>query len=67
MWLECLSKPRCADPQLCMCSICRKVGGYGGSVNLGGHYDTLKIEGKENIRCVPPEQKPPVGVVEKIG
>ncbi|KIM81113.1 hypothetical protein PILCRDRAFT_512575 [Piloderma croceum F 1598] len=35
--------------QLCVCSICRKVGGYGGSVNLGGHYDTLKIEGKENI------------------
>ncbi|KAJ6614783.1 Mss4-like protein [Mycena sp. CBHHK59/15] len=36
--------------QLCVCSICRKVGGAGGSVNLGGHFDTLKIEqGKEHI------------------
>ena len=31
-------------------SICRKVGGVGGSVNLGGHSNTLKVEGKENIR-----------------
>ncbi|KAF8962957.1 Mss4-like protein [Flammula alnicola] len=23
--------------QLCLCSICRKVGGVGGSINLGGH------------------------------
>ncbi|KAF7290201.1 GFA domain-containing protein [Mycena indigotica] len=37
--------------QLCVCSICRKVGGYGGSVNLGGHNATLQIEqGKEDIR-----------------
>ncbi|KAF9525896.1 Mss4-like protein [Crepidotus variabilis] len=36
--------------QLCCCSICRKVGGYGGSVNLGGYNDTLKIiQGKEDI------------------
>ncbi|KAI0026996.1 Mss4-like protein [Vararia minispora EC-137] len=35
--------------QLCHCSICRKVGGYGGSVNLGGFSDTLKIEGAEHI------------------
>ncbi|KAJ3967488.1 Mss4-like protein [Lentinula raphanica] len=36
--------------QLCFCSICRKVGGTGGSVNLGGHSDTLKIlQGKEYI------------------
>ncbi|KAF8983042.1 Mss4-like protein [Cyathus striatus] len=35
--------------QLCLCSICRKVGGVGGSINLGGHSDTLKVEGKENI------------------
>ncbi|KAJ7174140.1 Mss4-like protein [Mycena crocata] len=36
--------------QLCVCSICRKVGGVGGSVNLGGHFETLKIErGKEDI------------------
>ncbi|KAG2009467.1 hypothetical protein CC2G_012400 [Coprinopsis cinerea AmutBmut pab1-1] len=35
--------------QLCLCSICRKVGGVGGSINLGGHSETLKVEGKENI------------------
>ncbi|KAF5348518.1 hypothetical protein D9756_009563 [Leucocoprinus leucothites] len=35
--------------QLCFCSICRKVGGSGGSINLGGHSETLKIEGKENL------------------
>ncbi|KAF8157871.1 Mss4-like protein [Crassisporium funariophilum] len=35
--------------QLCLCSICRKVGGVGGSINLGAHTNTLKIEGKENI------------------
>ncbi|KAF7290185.1 GFA domain-containing protein [Mycena indigotica] len=33
------------------CSICRKVGGYGGSVTLGGHSETLKIgQGKADIR-----------------
>jgi len=26
-----------------------KSGGYGGSVNLGAHSETLKIQGKENI------------------
>ncbi|KAF8660895.1 hypothetical protein AX16_001524 [Volvariella volvacea WC 439] len=35
--------------QLCLCSICRKVGGVGGSINLGGHSNTLKVEGKEHI------------------
>ncbi|KAE9397796.1 hypothetical protein BT96DRAFT_921242 [Gymnopus androsaceus JB14] len=36
--------------QLCVCSICRKVGGVGGSINLGGHSETLKIlQGKEHI------------------
>ncbi|KIM41079.1 hypothetical protein M413DRAFT_445811 [Hebeloma cylindrosporum] len=35
--------------QLCLCSICRKVGGVGGTINLGGHANTLTIEGKENI------------------
>ncbi|KAL0961257.1 hypothetical protein HGRIS_006219 [Hohenbuehelia grisea] len=36
--------------QLCLCSICRKVGGSGGSINLGGHADSLKIlQGKEHI------------------
>ena len=36
--------------QLCMCSICRKVGGAGGSINLGAHADTLQItKGKGDI------------------
>ena len=43
--------------QLCCCSICRKVGGYGGSINLGGIADTLKIEGEENITYVEIEKK----------
>lgn len=37
--------------QLCACSICRKVGGYLGSVNLGGIADSLKVlKGQELIR-----------------
>ncbi|KAH8808404.1 DUF636 domain protein [Xylogone sp. PMI_703] len=37
--------------QLCACSICRKVGGYSGSVNLGGIADTLNItKGKDLIK-----------------
>ncbi|KAH8693257.1 DUF636 domain protein [Talaromyces proteolyticus] len=37
--------------QLCACSICRKVCGYNGSVNLGGITDTLKIKkGQELIK-----------------
>ncbi|KAF8182357.1 Mss4-like protein [Pholiota molesta] len=35
--------------QLCLCSICRKVGGVGGSINLGGHSKSLKVEGKKNL------------------
>ncbi|KAG1785117.1 Mss4-like protein [Suillus plorans] len=36
--------------QLCVCSICRKVGGVGGSINLGAHSKTLIItQGKEYI------------------
>lgn len=37
--------------QLCACSICRKVGGYSGSVNLGGIADTLKVvKGEGSIK-----------------
>ncbi|KAL1958591.1 hypothetical protein VTO42DRAFT_4188 [Malbranchea cinnamomea] len=37
--------------QLCACSICRKVGGYSGSVNLGGIAKSLKvIKGEESIK-----------------
>jgi len=35
--------------QLCLCSICRKIGGIGGSINLGAHSNTLAVEGKENV------------------
>ncbi|KIJ60233.1 hypothetical protein HYDPIDRAFT_117506 [Hydnomerulius pinastri MD-312] len=36
--------------QLCTCSICRKVGGVGGSINLGAHASTLEVTGgKEDI------------------
>ena len=36
--------------QLCMCSICRKVGGAGGSINLGAHAETLQItKGKGDL------------------
>ncbi|KIJ60246.1 hypothetical protein HYDPIDRAFT_183723 [Hydnomerulius pinastri MD-312] len=39
-----------APYQLCTCSICRKVGGVGGSINLGAHANTLEItRGKEHI------------------
>ncbi|PLB40047.1 GFA family protein [Aspergillus candidus] len=37
--------------QLCACSICRKVGGYSGSVNLGGIASSLDIKkGKDLIK-----------------
>ncbi|KAM6490037.1 Mss4-like protein [Amanita muscaria] len=36
--------------QLCLCSICRKIGGVGGSINLGARSNTLKItQGREHI------------------
>lgn len=35
---------------LCYCSICRKTAGGGGfAINLSGGFDTLDIEGQENI------------------
>ncbi|KAF3384262.1 putative glutathione-dependent formaldehyde-activating enzyme [Penicillium rolfsii] len=41
--------------QLCACSICRKVGGYSGSVNLGGIADSLKVlKGQDLIKYVHP-------------
>ncbi|CAG8886070.1 unnamed protein product [Penicillium egyptiacum] len=37
--------------QLCACSICRKVGGHLGAVNLGGITDSLNIiKGKDLIK-----------------
>lgn len=35
----------------CYCSICRKAAGGGGySINIMGEYDTLDIEGEENLK-----------------
>lgn len=35
---------------LCHCSICRKTAGGGGfAINLGGDYQTLRVEGEEHI------------------
>ncbi|KAJ3514352.1 hypothetical protein NLJ89_g2421 [Agrocybe chaxingu] len=34
---------------LCVCAICRKVGGAGGSINVAAHKNSLQVEGKENI------------------
>ncbi|KAG9241461.1 hypothetical protein BJ878DRAFT_428070, partial [Calycina marina] len=37
--------------QLCACSICRKVDGYGGSVNFGNVADSLEItKGNDRIK-----------------
>jgi hypothetical protein len=36
---------------LCYCSICRKTAGGGGyAINLGGDYQTLKVEGMEHVK-----------------
>lgn len=36
---------------ICYCGICRKLAGGGGSaINLNADFDTLKVEGRENIR-----------------
>ena len=41
------------NAQLCQCSICRKVGGYMGSVNIMGNTKTLNIiRGKDKIKWV---------------
>lgn len=35
---------------LCYCSVCRKTAGGGGyAINLGGDYESLEIEGRDNI------------------
>ena len=35
---------------LCYCSICRKTAGGGGyAINLGGDYETLKVDGGQHI------------------
>jgi hypothetical protein len=35
----------------CYCSICRKTAGGGGyAINLGALYDTLQVDGAENLR-----------------
>jgi hypothetical protein len=43
-----LESPHPYPFNLCYCSICRKTAGGGGySINLGGRFDTLEVEGQE--------------------
>jgi hypothetical protein len=35
--------------QRCYCSICRKTGGSGYMINLGGDASTLRVDGKEHV------------------
>jgi hypothetical protein len=36
---------------LCYCEICRKTAGAGGfAINLGAEFNTLEVEGRENVR-----------------
>ncbi|KDQ21654.1 hypothetical protein BOTBODRAFT_26085 [Botryobasidium botryosum FD-172 SS1] len=41
--------------QHCTCSICRKVGGFMGSVNIMGLTSTLTIEGEEYLKSYTPK------------
>jgi len=44
----------------CYCSICRKTAGGGGyAINIMAQYDSLKIEGEENINSFHPKQEDP--------
>jgi hypothetical protein len=46
-----LESPHPYPFNLCYCSICRKTSGGGGfAINLSGIYETLKIEGRDNLR-----------------
>lgn len=36
---------------VCYCSICRKTAGGGGfAINLGGDYESMRVEGREHVR-----------------
>jgi len=44
----------------CYCSICRKTAGGGGyAINIMALYDSLNIEGEENINSFHPKQEDP--------
>ncbi len=45
--------------QRCYCSICRKTGGGGFMINLGGDMRTMKIDGEDNLAhyCARVERK----------
>ena len=46
-----LESPHPYPFNLCYCSICRKTSGAGGfAINISGAYETLAIEGRENLR-----------------
>ena len=46
-----LDAPHPAPFNLCYCGICRKTAGSGGfAINIGGRYQTLRIDGASHIR-----------------
>ena len=49
--IKLLTQLRCLG-QLCMCSMCRKCGGTGGTVNLGAWSKTLKVTGRQHTTFV---------------
>lgn len=61
-----LESPHPYPFNLCYCSICRKTAGGGGyAINLGGDFNTLKIEGKEYISVYQAKIKDPDSGEEK--
>jgi len=61
---------QCKHPypfNLCYCSICRKTAGGGGyAINLGGEYETLKVEGMEHVSIYQPKiLNPKTGIREE--
>ena len=45
-----LESPHPYPFNVCYCSICRKTAGGGGyAINLGGHFDTLQVEGRDKV------------------
>lgn len=51
---------------LCYCNICRKTAGGGGySINLGGDFDTMQVDGEEHVTVYRAMQKDPETGEEK--
>lgn len=51
----------------CYCTICRKTGGGGGyAINLGAVFESLRVEGKDNLRVYQAKiEDPETGKVSK--